>query len=133
MTVTETAAPVLAESSLRSVLSHRARPPRPTPLVASVAFGWRAMLKIKHVPMQLFDVTVFPIMFVLLFTYLFGGALAGSPKEYLQVLLPGILVMSGGSSCAGVSVRRLTPHPPGRYLARLAAGATGHRARSSVG
>ena len=94
MTVTETAAPVLAESSLRSVLSDRARPPRPTPLVASVAFGWRAMLKIKHVPMQLFDVTVFPIMFVLLFTYLFGGALSGSPREYLQFLLPGILVQT---------------------------------------
>ena len=47
------------------------------------------MLKIKHVPMQLFDVTAFPIMFVLLYTYLFGGALAGSPREYLQALLPG--------------------------------------------
>ena len=52
------------------------------------------MLKIKHVPMQLFDVTAFPIMFVLLYTYLFGGALAGSPREYLQELLPGILVMN---------------------------------------
>ena len=52
------------------------------------------MLKIKHVPMQLFDVTAFPIMFVLLYTYLFGGALAGSPSEYLQELLPGILVMT---------------------------------------
>ena len=39
------------------------------------------MLKIKHVPMQLFDVTAFPIMFVLLYTYLFGGALAGSPAS----------------------------------------------------
>jgi ABC-2 type transport system permease protein len=44
--------------------------------------------------MQLFDVTAFPIMFVLLYTYLFGGALAGSPREYLQLLLPGILVMT---------------------------------------
>ena len=52
------------------------------------------MLKIKHVPMQLFDVTAFPIMFTLLFTYLFGGALAGSPREYLQQLLPAILVMN---------------------------------------
>jgi ABC-2 type transport system permease protein len=33
-------------------------------------------------------------MFTLLFTYLFGGALAGSPKEYIQALLPGILVMT---------------------------------------
>ena len=52
------------------------------------------MLKIKHVPEQLFDVTVFPIMIVMLYTYLFGGALAGSTSEYLQFLLPGILVMT---------------------------------------
>jgi ABC-2 type transport system permease protein len=87
-------APVLVEETLRSALSGRARPPRPSPLSASLAFAWRAMLKIKHVPMQLFDVTAFPIMFVLLYTYLFGGALAGSPRAYLQELLPGILVMT---------------------------------------
>ena len=52
------------------------------------------MLKIKHVPEQLFDVTAFPIMFLLMFTYLFGGALAGSPRAYLQEVLPGILVMT---------------------------------------
>lgn len=58
---------------------------------ASLTFAWRALLKIKHVPEQLFDVTAFPIMFILLFTYLFGGALAGSPGQYLQYLLPGIM------------------------------------------
>ena len=52
------------------------------------------MLKIKHVPEQLFDVTAFPIIMTLMFTYLFGGALAGSPREYLQYLLPGIMVTS---------------------------------------
>lgn len=86
--------PVLAEAALRTAVSTRARPPRSTALSASVTFGWRAMRKIRHVPMQLFDVTAFPIMFVLLYTYLFGGALAGSPREYLQRLLPGILVMT---------------------------------------
>jgi ABC-2 type transport system permease protein len=84
----------LARTPLRATLSARTRPPRTTALAASVTFGWRAVLKIKHVPMQLFDVTAFPIMFVLLYTYLFGGALAGSPREYLQELLPGILVMT---------------------------------------
>ncbi|MCD9903395.1 ABC transporter permease [Streptomyces sp. MT29] len=69
-------------------------PPRPSALSASLTFGWRAMLKIKHVPEQLFDVTAFPIMLVLMYTYLFGGALAGSTQEYIQFLLPGILVMS---------------------------------------
>jgi ABC-2 type transport system permease protein len=52
------------------------------------------MLKVKHVPEQLLDVTITPVMFVLMFTYLFGGAVAGSTHEYLQYILPGILVMS---------------------------------------
>jgi ABC-2 type transport system permease protein len=70
---------------------------RPTPasaLSAVATLAWRAMLKIKHVPFQLFDVTVTPIMFTLLFTYMFGGALAGSPTAYIQYLLPGILVQT---------------------------------------
>ncbi len=52
------------------------------------------MLKVKHVPEQLLDVTITPVMFVLMFTYLFGGAVAGSTGEYLDYILPGILVMS---------------------------------------
>ncbi len=43
-------------------------------------------------PEQLFDVTAFPVMMTLLFTYLFGGAIAGSVDDYIQFLLPGILV-----------------------------------------
>lgn len=70
------------------------RPPRPSALSASLTFGWRAMLKIKHVPEQLFDVTAFPIMMVVMYTYLFGGAIAGSVSDYIQFLLPGILTMS---------------------------------------
>lgn len=79
---------------LAALLISRDRPPRPSALSASLTFGWRAMLKIKHVPEQLFDVTAFPIMMVLMYAYLFGGALAGSVAEYIQFLLPGILTMS---------------------------------------
>ncbi|MEU5321259.1 ABC transporter permease [Streptomyces sp. NPDC047461] len=92
-TETQDLAPVSAES-LAALLVSGERPPRPSALSASLTFGWRAILKIKHVPEQLFDVTAFPIMMVLMYTYLFGGALAGSPKEYIQFLLPGIMVMS---------------------------------------
>ncbi|GAB3244084.1 ABC transporter permease [Kineosporia babensis] len=70
------------------------RPPRASAVNSSLTFGWRALLKIKHVPEQLFDVTMFPIMFTLMFTYVFGGAVSGSPKEYLQYALPGILVQT---------------------------------------
>jgi ABC-2 type transport system permease protein len=70
------------------------RPPRASAWSAAMAFGWRGMLKVKHVPEQLVDVTVTPVMFVLMFTYLFGGAIAGSTGAYLDYILPGILVMS---------------------------------------
>ncbi|CAN5869172.1 ABC transporter permease [soil metagenome] len=93
MTATTTTQPV-AQAAVRTALSTSARPPRATGLSASLTFWWRAMLKIKHVPEQLFDVTAFPIMFLLMFTYLFGGALAGSTGAYLQDVLPGILVMT---------------------------------------
>ncbi|WP_267242269.1 ABC transporter permease [Streptomyces sp. PR69] len=79
---------------LRSALSTRARPARPSAPAAALAFSWRAVLRIRHVPDQLFDVTVFPLMMLVMFTYLFGGALAGSTGEYLQSVLPGILVMT---------------------------------------
>jgi ABC-2 type transport system permease protein len=94
MTTPPTPASSVREDTLRSAISARKRPPRPGALSASLTFGWRALLKIKHVPEQLFDVTAFPIMFTLMFTYLFGGALAGSTGEYLQFLLPGILVQT---------------------------------------
>ncbi|MFO7322371.1 MAG: ABC transporter permease [Chloroflexota bacterium] len=80
--------------ALNAAFTVRERPTRPNALDASLTFAWRAMLKLKHVPMQLFDVTMFPIMMTLMFTYLFGGALAGSAGEYLQFLLPGIFVMT---------------------------------------
>ena len=54
--------------TLQAALTPRTRPPVPGALSASLTFGWRALLKIKHVPQQLFDVTAFPIMFTLLFT-----------------------------------------------------------------
>jgi ABC-2 type transport system permease protein len=71
-----------------------ARPPAPSALSNALVFGWRAVLKFKHVPEQLFDLVMTPIMFTLLFTFVFGGALAGSPSAYLQVFLPGILVQT---------------------------------------
>lgn len=70
------------------------RPPTAGVVSASLTLGWRAMLKIKHVPFQMFDVTIMPIMFTLLFTFIFGGAISGSPQEYLHRLIPGILVQT---------------------------------------
>lgn len=71
-----------------------ARPTEPGALSNAIAFGWRAVLKFKHVPEQLFDLVMTPIMFTLLFTFVFGGALAGSVDKYLLYFLPGILVQT---------------------------------------
>ncbi|MCV0350751.1 MAG: ABC transporter permease [Nitratireductor sp.] len=77
-----------------AMLSNVARPPRPSALANALTFGWRAVLKFKHVPEQLFDLIMTPLMFTLLFTFVFGGALAGSTSDYLQFFLPGILVQT---------------------------------------
>jgi ABC-2 type transport system permease protein len=70
-------------------------PPRPAgPLANVLTFAWRALLKIRHTPEQLLEVVITPVMLMVMFTYLFGGALAGSPEVYLQFLLPGILVQT---------------------------------------
>jgi len=81
-------------AAVRRAIASTARPPRPGRLSTALTFGWRGMLKVKHVPEQLLDVTITPVMFVLMFTYLFGGAIAGSTRAYLQYILPGMLVMS---------------------------------------
>jgi ABC-2 type transport system permease protein len=82
------------EQALRKALSRTERPSRPSAASAALTFGWRGMLKVKHVPEQLVDVTVTPVMFVLLFTYIFGGAIEGSTSDYLDYILPGVLAMS---------------------------------------
>jgi ABC-2 type transport system permease protein len=92
MTTTPTTQAV--DQTLRTALSARTRPPRPSALSASRTFAWRALLKLKHVPEQLIDVIGLPVIFTLGFTYLFGGALAGSTRDYLQFLLPGSLAMT---------------------------------------
>ncbi len=84
----------LTEQALHAAIASGERPPRPGVVSVCLTFGWRGMLKIKHVPEQLIDVTITPVLFLLMFTYLFGGALAGSTDAYLQFLLPGMLVQS---------------------------------------
>ncbi len=89
-----TAAAGVDEERVRKAISSTARPAPAGPVAAVRAFAWRAMLKVRHVPEQLLDVTVTPVMFTLMFTYLFGGAIAGSTAAYRDYLVPGILVQT---------------------------------------
>jgi ABC-2 type transport system permease protein len=94
MTTTTASTGTADTAAVRRAIASTERPPRPSGLSTALTFGWRGILKIKHVPEQLIDVTITPVMFVVMFTYLFGGAVAGSTSAYLQYILPGILVMS---------------------------------------
>lgn len=80
--------------ALDTVLAGRTETRKTSAIGASLTFGWRSLMKLKHLPEQLFDVTAFPVIMTVMFTYLFGGALAGSPSDYLDFLLPGILVIT---------------------------------------
>ena len=55
---------------------------------------WRSVLKIRTNLEDLLGLSLQPIMYLLLFTYVFGGAIAGGTHAYLQFSLPGILVLS---------------------------------------
>src|SRR6201995_1711287 len=73
--------------------------PRGGALVAQVrhsaALARRSLIKTIRTPEALIDVTLQPVIFLLLFTYLFGGALSGGDRHaYLQFLLPGMLGQS---------------------------------------
>jgi ABC-2 type transport system permease protein len=68
--------------------------PLATTVRQSLTMGWRGLLKIRRTPEQLFDVTLQPIIFTLMFTYIFGGAIAGDVQSYLPFFIPGILVQT---------------------------------------
>jgi oleandomycin transport system permease protein len=58
----------------------------------AVILARRSLIKTWRTPEALVDVTLQPIIFLALFTYVFGGAIAaGSQHQYLQFLLPGLL------------------------------------------
>jgi ABC transporter DrrB family efflux protein len=71
--------------------------PRIGPVTAlrnTFTLTWRSVLKIKTNMEDVVGLSLQPIMFLLLFTYVFGGAIARSTHAYLQFELPGLLVMT---------------------------------------
>jgi oleandomycin transport system permease protein len=68
---------------------------RPFPVLRhSLVLAGRAVRKIRRTPEQFIDVTLQPIIFVVLFVYVFGGAVSGSTHDYLQYVLPAIMVQT---------------------------------------
>jgi oleandomycin transport system permease protein len=85
---------VLSKAS-SPVASTAAAPPTHTRaryLRHSIVLAKRNLIKTMRTPEQLIDVTIQPIIFLLLFVYVFGGAISGGSRDdYLQYLLPGLL------------------------------------------
>ena len=81
-----------SRSSLRQALSQCA------------TLTWRGVVKIPSNPLGLADVVIGPAVFLLLFGYVFGGALAGDTDAYLQYVFPGIVAMMTLFATMGVGV-----------------------------
>ncbi|GAA3271982.1 MULTISPECIES: ABC transporter permease [Dactylosporangium] len=82
-------------------------PPRPFGLVRhSLVMARRSLIKTMRTPEQLLDVTLQPIIFIVLFVYLLGGAIAGDRHAYMQFLLPALMVQNVlfASAPTGVSL-----------------------------
>ncbi|MFC5751244.1 ABC transporter permease [Actinomadura rugatobispora] len=77
---------------VRTGLPRRVSPATAARNIATLA--WRSLVQIKHNPMELLDLSFQPIMFVLLFAYVFGPAMAGSVEAYLPVVVPGIIAQN---------------------------------------
>ncbi|KAA1422349.1 ABC transporter permease [Mumia zhuanghuii] len=81
--------------SAATLVPDRTTTPAPFPLVRhSAALAGRALKKMRRTPEQFFDVTLQPIIFIVVFVYLFGGAIAGSTHDYLQFVLPGLMAQT---------------------------------------
>jgi ABC-2 type transport system permease protein len=83
-------------------------------LEATSAFMWRTVQNTKN-NLNLFgyviEAVLGPVIMLLIFSFLFGGAIAGSINEYIHFLLPGILILtvvpltvySGTSICLDIT------------------------------
>ncbi len=63
-------------------------------LQQTLTLAWRSLLQLRRNPWELMDFSIQPILFLLLFLYVFGGAVAGSTAAYLDFILPGVIVMN---------------------------------------
>jgi ABC transporter DrrB family efflux protein len=75
-----------------TVAAERKQAPSGNVVQNTITIARRNLLHIKADPEQIVGMTIQPLMFLVLFVFVFGGAIAGSSKAYLQFALPGILV-----------------------------------------
>jgi ABC-2 type transport system permease protein len=67
-----------------------------SPARDTLAVTWRNLIGIRRVPQLMVFTLIQPVIFVLLFTYVFGGAISGLPPglSYVDYLIPGVFVQT---------------------------------------
>lgn len=91
---------LMAERSIQAAKQRLT--PRPTPretISQTITMAWRALKKMRRNPEQFFDVIIQPLLFTAMFSYIFGGAVSGSVKDYLPIVIPGILAQTALTAC----------------------------------
>jgi ABC-2 type transport system permease protein len=71
----------------------------------TLSMAWRALKKMRRNPEQFFDVTIQPLLFTAMFAYIFGGAISGSVKSYLPLMIPGIVAQTVLTTCMATGVQ----------------------------
>jgi len=94
-------------TSSRSAHPVQASVPLRDALTQILSMAWRALVKMRRNPEQLVDVTAMPVLFTLMFGFMFAGAISGSQASYLPILIPGIIAQTTITACvaAGVQLR----------------------------
>ena len=89
-----------------TIASVNRRPPTEQRSLAqqSLTVVWRNLIHIRRMPEMLLDVTIQPVMFVLLFAYVFGGSITVPGVSYREFLLPGIMAQTMVFSSAVVAI-----------------------------
>jgi ABC-2 type transport system permease protein len=91
---------LMAQRSITTAKQHlTSRPTLGETVSQSFTMAWRALKKMRRNPEQFFDVIIQPLLFTAMFSYIFGGAVSGSVKEYLPIVIPGILAQTALTAC----------------------------------
>ena len=113
MTTTTTPRSAIAPNTPSSAVAVKRRP---LPLVRhSMSLAKRSLIKTMRTPEALIDVTLQPAIFLVIFVYIFGGAVAGSTQTYLQFLLPGILAQTIATGAIAIGVNLNTDMEKGIF------------------
>ena len=69
-----------------------------------LAVTWRNLIAVTRIPDAMFFSSIQPIMFILLFRYVFGGAIQVPGFRYVDYLMPGIFVQTIAFGAIGTAV-----------------------------